>query len=203
MADNMKLDDACWNDISEIYGQNQNCRIDDELVQLCKDLFSRKYRCSLYKSLAEFDLLFEEIPHEQRTAFKSYMMGKVDDNMYVTDGKTAGFLRSEYVEKLRARANEKLKNLEDVVFVDAAYLFKRLNPDQTLIVINNFTASLSEVPLLSNEAAAENSSRYYFYLYFKTKSTSSKAIAEETSALKEVIKADALENFIGETHSTK
>ena len=185
------LDDSyVWTKFKEIYKQDFSDNSTEELASLFKDLFSRKYRLSLYKSLAEFDLLFEEIPTEKRVLIKQYLQDNLSKEpaLMPTENKEAGYITKDLVEEIRRRAHGRLDKIKDVVFVDAAYKQKRLIVDETLIVTsNNAIASLGEIPLLSREPKAQLELYYYFYIYYRTTSTPEE-YADEAAAFKEVIR---------------
>lgn len=185
------LDDSyVWTKFKEIYKQHFSGDSTEELASLFKDLFCRKYRLSLYKSLAEFDLLFEEIPTEKRKFIKQYLQDNLSEEpaLMPTENKEAGYISKDLVEEIRRRANGKLDKIIDVVFVDAAYKQKRLIVDETLIVTsNNAIASLGEIPLLSREPKAQLELYYYFYIYYRTSSNPDE-YADEAAAFREVIR---------------
>ena len=180
------IDDAyVWTMVKDIYIRERR-QMDPELEVLCRELFSRKYRQSLYKSLAEFDLLFEKIPIYKRMDIKSYMREQLSGESYQTYNSGAGYLSNNFLNMLKKRAKGKLDNIQNVVLVDAAYSNKLLDANSTLIVTNSTVASLGEIPLLANEPKNGVNAKYYFYLYYDTK-TAPEDRANEATEFKEVI----------------
>lgn len=187
-----------WTKVKEIYEQNPP-EINGELSDLCRDLFTRKYRLSLYKSLAEFDLLFEEISPNKRKHVKKFIrrnLSKKEDGFPLPlENRRAGYLSKDFIDQLKNKAGGKLDKIIDIVYVDASYESKRIDANKTLIVMKkNEIASLGEIPLLSREPKAQFDSAYYFYLYYRTESTPDEYL-EESKAFKKVILDMAIENL--------
>ena len=189
------LDDSyIWTKVKELYKQRPVV-IDEESFNLCKDLFNRKYRLSLYKSLAEFDLLFEEIPQDKRKKvkgfFSEHLIKNISEKTMPIDNNKAGYFSSELFTYLRKKAENKLDKITDIIYVDAAYETKRIEPNETLIATNNTIASMGEIPLLSIDYKAQQNN-YYFYIYYRTDSLP-KDYMDEALALKKTIKDIAIE----------
>ena len=200
--DNIKTNGINWNNIIEIYKCQKSIEIDSELIHLCEDLFKRKYRQSLYKSLAEFDLLFEEIETKKRMKIKQLMIDSLNTDSYQLEDPVTGYLCDDFVKLIKEKANGKLDNITDVVYVDAAYSLKTLNADETLIMINKSIASLGEIPLLSSKPKILLNSKYYFYLYYRTSTTSSKELVNEANEFKQIIR-DIVSEKVLKSYSSK
>ena len=117
---------------------------------------------------------------------KSYMREQLSGESYQTYNSGAGYLSNNFLNMLKKRAKGKLDNIQNVVFVDAAYSNKLLDANSTLIVTNSTVASLGEIPLLANEPKNGVNAKYYFYLYYDTK-TAPEDRANEATEFKEVI----------------
>ena len=186
-----------WTKVKEIYEQKP-LEINGELSDLCRDLFTRKYRLSLYKSLAEFDLLFEEISPNKRKFVRQFIrrnLSKKEDGFPLPlENRRAGYLSKDFINQLKSKAGGKLDKIIDIVYVDASYESKRIDANKTLIVMKNDIASLGEIPLLSREPKAQSDSAYYFYLYYRTESTPDEYL-EESKAFKKVLLDMAIENL--------
>lgn len=189
------IDDSyVWTAIKYYYVTKKD--VDQEWLRLCADLLNRKYRLSLYKSLAEFDLLFESIPVSKRIMIKRYLLKKRHPNLPRLDngGAEAGYLSEEFLNTIKNRADGRLNNISDIVYVDAGYKEKRLKVGETFIVTNDTTvASLDEIPLLADRVAASADTSYYFYIYYKTESTDDKIKKEEGTLLRNTLR----DYFIG------
>ncbi len=164
---------------------------DTEWHDLCKQLLERKYRTSLYKSLAEFDLLFEAIPINKRQSIKSFLLKKLSNNFPRLDdeGAEAGYLCDEFVNELKSSASGKLDNIVDIIYLDAGYKMKRFNVYETFILTSDgMVASVDEIPLLTGRVASALDTSYYFYLYYKTNTVDVKECKEEIAILKDIIR---------------
>jgi HD superfamily phosphohydrolase len=82
--DNIKyLDDAyLWTIIKyNYYNQNEtNKKSKNELALLLRELFTRKYKKSLYKSLAEYDLFFEKYDEKTKSMLPDDINRVLDGN---------------------------------------------------------------------------------------------------------------------------
>lgn len=183
------LDDAyVWTAIKSIY-KDKSDELPQVLLHLCEDLFSRKYMRSLYKSLAEFDLLFERITSDERMDMKSYLNNNLSDTSpgyAFKEAQRIGYLKESIVESIKDNANHRLDHITEIVYVDADYKYKILNTDETFIDLKGSIATLGEIPLLSNKSRIDSDITYYFYLYYRTDTKDT--TAEETLLLKEVIR---------------
>lgn len=192
-----RLDDSyVWTAIKFAYAAGNFA--DPEWGRLCEDLLSRKYRLSLYKSLAEFDLLFEAIPLDKRHKIKQYLLTQRHPSLPWLDdrGAEAGYLSSGLLDELKRRANGDLDGIADLVYVDACYKSKRLKANETFIVASDGTvALLDEIPLLADWTAISTDTSYYFYLYYRTVSTDVCQKEKEASALR-----GAIREFFVERH---
>ncbi len=179
------IDDAfIWTVVKDLCRQDP-FPFDDRLKGLCKDLLSRKYRVSLYKSLAEFDLLFEKIPSDRIKEVKAHIIAKRASTLA---NDKCGFLDDKYVDIIRQKANGELDNINDIVYADADYTTKEINVDEVLIVTNDIISSLSEIPLLSNTANKSKRKLSHFYIFYSSSSLSAEEKTKESKAFKEVIK---------------
>lgn len=159
-----------------------------ELRRLCDELLSRTYKRSLYKSLAEYDLLFEPFTVEQRLDIKSYLAdhSRQDRPRLLDDGIiTAGYLDDELLKQLEEYG---VSGIVSLVFVDASYRSKKNNPHDTLIVMGKEIVSIDRIPLLARNMAAPESTAHYVYFYFETDETSGKQDKEFADTLKDALK---------------
>lgn len=177
-----QLDDAyIWTAIKYIeWGGELRC--------LCNELLSRNYKRSLYKSLAEYDLLFESFTMEQRLDIRNYLAEhiRLDRPSLLESGNiSAGYLNEELLNQLKEYGAEGIVSL---VFVDASYRSKKNNPHDTLIVMENETVSIDRIPLLAKNMAIAESTAHYIYFYFESDKTNNEVTDKLKNALKRLFK---------------
>lgn len=191
------LDDAyVWTAIRYCYAARKDAA--PEWRSLCRQLLERSYRASLYKSLAEFDLLFEAIPIDKRPRIRDYLLNNFHKARFRLDdlGAAAGYLSDELVDELKKRGGGSLDQLADIVYVDAGYKMNRLKGEEAYIVTNEGTvASLEEIPLLAGRLTAAADTSYYFYLYYRTTAAGGEERGREAAVLKETIRNFFTEKF--------
>ena len=133
---------------------------DDEdvaLRSLCTELFTRKYRKSAWKSLAEFEVLFRDLSRSERMALldalKDHSVRDEDDD----DLRWYGFFDTGWSSEF-ARAG-----MNDVVWVSADLTIRTLDPDSTFVLLKDQPyrlRDLAPVDLSPVESSA-------FYLYYR------------------------------------
>ena len=160
-----------------------------EISKICYELLSRKYKYSLYKSLVEYDLLYEEFSYEEKMLIKSFFVKNIKrDFPYVisVDQITAGYVGDYIVNELKKYVG--LENIENLVYVDASYSSKRINVNNTFIKMqDDKLAPVSEIPLLADRVTKVGNTNQYFYLYFETQTTDTKKIKMETDLIKKAL----------------
>lgn len=181
------LDDFYVWTVIKLYSR-LNCT---ELVKrLCRELLTRNYKRSLFKSLAEYDLLFESYTDEQKNKLKIRLSDAVDKESYcvMQDSiMTAGFIRNDIVEKLKKRKG--MEHLTEIVYVDAGYKHKNLNTHEAFVEMNGEAISLDKISLLADKKGfADDSQSPYFYLYYSSNTKDEKERVAENQAIKEAIK---------------
>ena len=184
--DILYIDDAyIWTSVKNLIYKNI---LDGEPKKLCEELLNRKYKNSLYKSLAEYDLLFEEFTYEEKIKIKQYILSNYNKDLpYVASNQiTACYLSDEVLDEVKNHKG--LKNVTKIVYVDASYSTKKIDVNNTFIRFNyDKVATLSEIPLLADRISLVGSTNQYFYLYFETNSEDIKEISEEREILKNSI----------------
>lgn len=182
-ANIMLLDDAyIWTAVKCIQWK------DTELYHLCDELMSRSYKYSLYKSLAEYDLLFEPFTVDQRVAIKTYLgeHRREDRPSLLVEGiVSAGYLNDEFLDQLKEFGADDIISL---VFVDASYRSKKNNPHDTLIVMGDEIVSIDRIPLLARNFAEPEKTEQYVYFYFESDGTNHKSTKELSDTLKSALK---------------
>lgn len=190
-ADIRYLDDAyLWTIIKRYY--NYYLEDDSEERQLCHELLSRKYKLSLYKSLVEYDLLFEPFTDEQKQEIRSYLCNHIrkDRPLVMEEGNfLAGYLDDNFMMELK-QGDSILNNIKSMVCVSVHYKENRLNVDETFIEMNEQkVVPISEIPLLSDRVIQSKNSACYFYLYYDTATKDIRKRKKEALILREEIQA--------------
>ncbi len=180
-----KLDDAyVWTAIK----YHRDLLEDNEIKKLCDELLDRTYKISLYKSLAEYDLLFESFT--DKLSIKNYFSEhlRTDQTKLLDAGNTtAGYVNDELLDKLKQYGN--LENISKIVFVDASYKSKKTDAHSTFIVINEEVFSIDKIPLLADRITISGvNTAHYFYLYYETSTKDLKQRKSEAIGLKNAIK---------------
>lgn len=181
-----KLDDAyVWTAIK----YRRYLSGDTEIDNLCKELLDRTYKISLYKSLAEYELLFESFTN--KLSIKNYFsehLRKDRPSLLDAGNITAGYIDDEFLGKLKDYEN--IDNISSIVFVDASYKSKKTDAHSTFIVINEAVASIDKIPLLADRITVSGvNTAHYFYLYYETSTKNIKERKSEAIRLKNAIKA--------------
>lgn len=165
--------------------------------ELYDELFSRKYKYSIYKSLAEFDLLFQNFSDENKMLIRKLFLDNIEESVCCLDNdkreKKAGYLKENFIIDLKDFAVHNgldyINYLKDIVFVEATYKAKPINPHNTLIVMGDRVAAMEEIPLLKDKSfAIPKNTSYYFYLYYTVESTCDVEIAVVTLEMKEMLR---------------
>lgn len=158
--------------------------------RLCSELLDRKYKRSLFKSLAEYDLLFTSYTKEQKNTLKSRLTDAVDKEfLYVMEDSvvTAGFIKGDIVKKLKERPG--MERLTEVVFVDAGYQRKFLNTRETFVEMHGKAISLDKISLLADKKGiADDGQSPYFYLYYSSETEDAEERVVENEAMKDAIR---------------
>ena len=197
-----KLDDYyIWTAIKFVHGEGKPKKLKKEYADLIEQLFSRAYNRSLYKSLAEFELVYDSFTVEQKLDALKKLQAQTDSTKpFLGDKKKknylAGYLKSDAV----AEINEKIKciaeatewhaqeiNLSQVVYVVTEFKQKMLNPNNVYLDMIDEILPISQIPLLSkNHIANKGAKEKYFYLYYKD--DNAETSPEKTRFIKEAIK---------------
>lgn len=163
--------------------------VDGTLGSMCNELLSHKYKRSMWKSLAEYDLIFESFEDKEKLDIRNFFAQNVDLALPKVGGSeyTAGFVTERFVAILRQIENE-LIDVKNIVFVEASYRQKNTNMHNTLVLINDNVTPMDRIPLLKDkEKMTQRNTTHYFFLYYDT--ISGKVLSNEgEKILKETIK---------------
>lgn len=188
-----------------------------ELKVLLKELFTRKYKKSLYKSLAEYDLFFEKYDRNTKKKLQDYINVHLINTVrnarpYIEtnskDGKSVysvGYFKKTEIKKINDKIKENIdklfpdkekilaeyENLElvELVYVSANYKRKQLETLKTYIDMGDDIIPISQIPLLESQIkkGEDNVTNTYFYLYYQTKYTINKG-GKESDIIKDSVK---------------
>ena len=179
----IKIDDAfIWSHIKERYSPEMENA--EGINKLIYEIVNRKYKKSLFKSLPEYDVLFERLSPKQKRMMNDRFKDAVISNdasvspvahtLYLDENRivyetpiseySAGFVSRSLIDAILKEDSEKISNL---VWISAQYKEKRLNLYSTFLIYKDATTTLNRIDLLSNSIAQPNiDTSHYFYLYF-------------------------------------
>lgn len=194
--DNIKvLDDTyIWTAIRYIRetGQWKNKKRCQEIKALINEFLTRKYKRSLYKSLAEFDLYFEKYDEAKKIQLQKYIIDKCIDvkmpllktkKMGNEDITTVGYFCQRAIGKINEKIKQTIQKVLSssettsdliypeitvLVYVSADYKRKELKTLKTFIDMTNDIISISQIPLLETQTKRTDTKNFsnYFYLYY-------------------------------------
>lgn len=140
----------------------------EELKKLCNELLCRKYKISLWKSLAEYDLTFEVFSENQKLQIKNFLAENVENTLpcVFDKGFSAGFINQALLTILKNEycCFSKIKN---IVFVEASYKQKNTDVHNTFVIMNHEVAPIDKMPLLVDRIkVSQRNTSHYFYIYY-------------------------------------
>lgn len=168
---------------------------DKELKTLLEELFTRKYKKSLYKSLAEYDLYFEKYDKNTKIELQKYINSHLissapNGKPYIEssqNGKfSVGYFKANPIEQINEKLKDLLKKefpsdsvksdeaqkleLSDLVYVAVDYKRKRLDALKTFIDMKDDIVPINQISLLEAQISktTPDGVNTYFYLYYKT-----------------------------------
>lgn len=127
---------------------------DLELIQTYNELFTRKYRKSVWKSYAEYNLFFGDLTTEET----QILTNSIRINSKVGSNSLYGVFNNDWNEEF------KKFGIKDVIWVNPNVKMKNLNADRTLILLKDNTLRLKDVSIKHNESSIKKLE--YFYLYY-------------------------------------
>ena len=135
-----------------------------EFYQLYDEYFSRQYKMSVYKTLVEFDVFFQDFS----TAAKEQIRNKLPQ---ITK---ASFVPKAIVSsKYGVWESEELKKigvpfLDCLMWVDPSYTRKMLDMDKMYLLFSDKSiVNVERLPMIRNGNRTVNTGNlYYFYLYY-------------------------------------
>lgn len=197
-----KLDDYyIWTTIKYVYNEKNPTKLKKEYVDLIEQLFSRNYNRSLYKSLAEFELVYDSFTADQKIGALKKLQAQTDSmKPFLGDKKKKNYFAGYLKGDAMAEINEKIKeiihtkgeytqeiNLSQVVYVITEFKQKTLNPNKVYLDMIDEILPISQIPLLTkNHIANKGAKEKYFYLYYKDDNP--EMSPEKTLCIKEAMK---------------
>ena len=184
----------------------------NEIKKLLNELFTRCYKKSLYKSLAEYDLFFEKYDQTTMNKLQEYINSKLSNTKPYIDASShnknkyeVGYMNKQQMDVIndeitktaellfenKSEGSELYKNMQltDLVYVAVNYKRKQLETLKTYIDMKDDIIPISQIPLLETQSSKSisNSSNTYFYLYYQTNLDS--GLEYESEIVKTAIKA--------------
>ena len=215
------LDDYYFWTAVKYCAEKNTKRKKSELNILTKELFTRKYKKSLYKSLAEFDLFFEKYDETIKSKLPEQIYTLLNDTKkrpYIKSKKVnkkqryvAGYFKKTEVDKINDKIKKVLEKyfkeddipsvyndlcIEELVYVSADYKSKQLDTLNTFIDMKDDIVPISQIQLLEAQSrkSENNLTKTYFYLYYQTKH-SEQNFDRENEFIKEAVK-DYFEDIV-------
>ncbi len=140
----------------------------EELKTLCNELLCRKYKISLWKSLAEYDLIFEAFSENEKLQIKNFLAENVETSLpcVFDKGFSAGYFNQMLLTILK-KEHSFFSKVKNMVFVEASYKQKNTDAHNTFVIMNNEVAPMDKIPLLVDRVKlSQRNTSHYFYIYY-------------------------------------
>lgn len=164
----INLDDAYMWTLFRFYKGKSS----EEENKLLKELSTRRYKNSIWKSLAEYDIFFERFNDEQKMNISNTLSDKIRADMpNVKDkvGFSAGFLEEGFIASLKQ--NPDFLELNCLVYAKAGYSMKKTDVFNTFLLMEDEAVSMDRIQLLKDkDKITQRSTAHYFYLYYDSDS---------------------------------
>lgn len=196
--DNLReLDDYyIWTAVKYINSRQKEFGFKKPYTDLVEQLFSRVYNKSLYKSLAEFELVFNSFTVDQRLDALKKLRLKTDTAKPLLGGKktyTAGYLNAKaineingIIEGLAPNNDKQTCTIKELLYVVTEFKQKQLDPNSVYLDFVDEILPISQIHLLSsNRIETQKIKNQYFYLFYKCDGVETPG---EVGVIKEAIK---------------
>ncbi len=168
---------------SDIISLFSHCRLlcnkfhnTDNLRMLLDELFTRKYKVSLWKSFAEYNLFFSDFSDSEKDA----LFRVIKDNSVCSNDKY-GYLNSEWSQIFHD------VGLDNVVWVEAVNKIKKFDSDKIFIAFRNRVLTFRTATSASANQNIEHHNFFYIY-YVPAKSENEElSVSQLTDFLKNEI----------------
>lgn len=175
--DNLKeLDDYyIWTAVKYINSNHKFFRLKQPYTDLADQLFSRVYNKSLYKSLAEYELVFSSFTADQRSEALKKLRSKTDPAKPLLGDKkpyVAGYLNSAAIKEINEIIGQLASYngngpLKELLYVVTEFKQKRLDPNSVFLDMVDESLPISQIHLLSSNRIETNKIKdQYFYIYY-------------------------------------
>ena len=174
-----------WKEKKDIQPDEREQKIHQQFEILYHEFFSRKYKKSVYKSLAEYDIFFSEFTPDEKARLRQLLPQVTQCNLveHITDAPKYGFWEGKELKKTGLA--EKLKCL---MWVDASYSKKLLDVSKVYICFGQNTLNVERLPILKKDQENINTYGNYFYLYYEWKSPEMGDASDNTMISKALIR---------------
>lgn len=149
-------------------------KIHQRFETLYEEFFSRRYKKSVYKSLAEYDIFFGDFTAEEKLKLRQqlpYETSMDPTTKYISDPKY-GIWDQDSLEK------NQITTLEWLVWVDSSYSRKMLDMSKVYICFHQDVLNVKRIPIVRKEHGDINNFMNYFYLYYYPKQSAESSDVE-------------------------
>ena len=198
--DNLKdLDDYyIWTAIRYIHSKPKEYKF-KKYTELVDQLFSRVYNRSLYKSLAEFELVFDSFTADQKLeALKKFRAQTDLSKPHLGERKScvAGYLDQTAIDQINFNVKKMARDkgitefsLKEILYVVTEFKQKKLDPNKVYLDMGEEKLPISQIRLLSSsKIEMQKIKNQYFYLYYN-------CVGDRTHKEVEIIK-EAVKNYL-------
>lgn len=185
------LDDAfVWTYIKEA---KKSPALPPSVKLLINELLSRKYKKSILKSLAEFDILFGVFSLEEKQNIFRVLQNEIETEISVSSKnfKTAGKLSDTFVREICASIGVSEAEIGDLIWIDASYTRKKIDAESTYIIFSEVTTVMSKLRLLNASVQANAEIPYYFYLYYSNEKCPTETLGRIKRGIVQYFQSDA------------
>lgn len=150
-------------------------KIHQRFETLYEEFFSRRYKKSVYKSLAEYDIFFHDFTPEEKLKLRQLLPKETSMDptaRYISDPKY-GIWDEEALKK-----NE-VTTLDWLVWVDSSYSRKMLDMSKVYICFRQDVLNVERIPIVRKEHGDIHSYMNYFYLYYHPKQSAEPSEVEK------------------------
>lgn len=141
---------------------------------LYEEFFSRQYKKSVYKSLAEYDTFFRDFTLEEKGKLRQLLPSETSvdpTTKYISDPKY-GIWDQDTLEK------NQITTLGWLVWIDSSYSRKILDMSKVYICFRQDVLNVERIPIIRKEYGNIQNFRNYFYLYYQPKQSAKPADIE-------------------------
>lgn len=149
-------------------------KIHQRFETLYEEFFSRRYKKSIYKSLAEYDIFFRDFAPEEKLKLRQLLPRETSmdpTTKYVSDPKY-GIWDQDALEK------NQITTLDWLVWVDSSYSRKILDMSKVYICFRQDVLNVERIPIIRKEYGDIRSFMNYFYLYYQPRQSAKPADIE-------------------------